>query len=203
MIVRTAGGDSCLFVMATEIEYGDALKQRFEPLITGVGPVEAAVVLTATLAAMKARDALPDFVVSIGSAGSRTLEQGKVYQASSVSYRDMDASALGFTKGVTPFLELPATVPLRHRVDGVAQARLSTGANVVSGSDYDRIDADMVDMETCAVLRSCQRFGVDLIGLRGISDGAADLRHYADWADALPALDRHLAEAVDSFLEQF
>ena len=203
MITRTASGDSCLFVMATEIEYGAALKQRFEPLITGVGPVEAAVVLTAALAAMKARDALPGFVVSIGSAGSRTLEQGRVYQATSVSYRDMDASALGFEKGRTPFLDLPATVPLGHRIAGVAEARLSTGANVVSGADYEQIDADMVDMETFAVLRACQRFGVDLIGLRGISDGAEDLRHYADWADALPALDAHLAEAVDSFLATF
>lgn len=203
MIVRTASGETCLFVMATEIEYGQHLRQRFEPLITGVGPVEGAVVLAATLAAMKARDALPGMVVSIGSAGSRTLEQGRVYQAVSVSYRDMDASALGFEKGATPFLDLAVDVPLPHRIPGVAQARLSTGANVVSGEAYRAIDADMVDMETFAHLRACQRFGVDLVGLRGISDGAEDLRHYGDWAEALPALDAHLAEAVDRFLAAF
>ena len=37
----------------------------------------------------------------------------------------------------------------------------------------------MVDMETFAVLRACQFFGVPLIGLRGISDGAAELSHDA------------------------
>ena len=34
----------------------------------------------------------PDLVVSLGSAGSRTLEQTEIYQAVSVSYRDIDAS---------------------------------------------------------------------------------------------------------------
>ncbi|WP_258801708.1 hypothetical protein [Halomonas sp. DQ26W] len=37
------GGRSILFVMAADAEYGPHLKQRFTPLITGVGPVEAAV----------------------------------------------------------------------------------------------------------------------------------------------------------------
>ena len=31
-----------LFVMAVETEYGPQLKARFDPLMTGVGPVEAA-----------------------------------------------------------------------------------------------------------------------------------------------------------------
>ena len=117
-----------------------------------------------------------------------------------MSWRDMDASALGFEKGRTPFLDLPAEIPLPRRINGVPEARLSTGANVVSGVAYARIDADMVDMETFAVLRACMRHGVELVGLRGISDGAEDLRHYNDWADALPALDAHLADAVRRFL---
>lgn len=67
----------------------------------------------------------------------------------------------------------------------------------MTGAAYDAIDADMVDMETFAVLRACQRFGVPLIGLRGISDGAEALRHYDDWTLLLPELDAHLAGAVD------
>ena len=201
-MILTKNDRRILFVMATEIEYGAELQKRFAPLITGVGPVEAAVTLSATLATMKSRNALPDIVVSIGSAGSNTLEQGNIYQVQSVSYRDMDASALGFEKGATPFLEQSATIPITHKIKGLALATLSTGANVVSGAAYDAIDADMVDMETFAVLRCCQHFGVECVGLRGISDGKQDLRLYADWADALPALDRHLAKAVDLFLEQ-
>jgi len=184
--------------MAAQAEYGPHLRSRFTPLITGVGPVEAAVVLSAALSRMAALSSLPDIVVSLGSAGSRTLEQTGVYQVASVSYRDMDASALGFAKGQTPFLDLPVTLELAHRIPGIPAAILSTGANIVSGAAYDGIVADMVDMETFALLRACQRFNAPLIGLRGISDGAAELRHVSDWTEYLHVIDEKLADAVDS-----
>ncbi|MDX8439401.1 5'-methylthioadenosine/S-adenosylhomocysteine nucleosidase [Mesorhizobium australafricanum] len=194
-------GKSVLFVMAVEAEYGPHLKDLFTPLMTGVGPVEAGVRLGAELAALKAEGALPDLIVSLGSAGSRKLEQAEIYQAVSVSYRDMDASPLGFEKGATPFLDLPVTVPLPFVIPGIKTAALSTGGAIISGLAYDAIDADMVDMETFACLRACQLFGVPLIGLRGISDGAADLRHVNDWTEYLHVIDEKLAAAV-GFLEQ-
>lgn len=192
------GNSSILYVMAAEAEYGEHLKSRITPLITGVGPVEAAVSATRALARAELEGTPPRLVVSLGSAGSRTLEQCGLYQASSVSYRDMDASALGFPKGVTPFLDLPAELPLAPKVPGIPQARLSTGANIVSGPAYDGIDADMVDMETFSVLRACQAYGLPLIALRGISDGAAELGHLADWTQYLHIIDEKLAIAVDT-----
>jgi adenosylhomocysteine nucleosidase len=191
-------GKRVLFAMAVKAEYGPHLQRLFTPLITGVGPVEAAVTVSATLASLAVNKSLPDLVVSLGSAGSRTLEQTEVYQVTKVSYRDMDASPLGFKKGATPFLDLPVTVPLRHRIPGVKEASLSTGANIVSGSAYDTIDADMVEMETFAVLRACQRFELPLIGLRGISDGSAELRHVSDWTEYLHVIDEKLALAVEA-----
>ncbi|MBB3237828.1 5'-methylthioadenosine/S-adenosylhomocysteine nucleosidase [Phyllobacterium endophyticum] len=191
-------GKRILFVMAVDAEYGPHLQRLFTPLITGVGPVEAAVSVSATLASLAANGSLPHLVVSLGSAGSRTLEQTEVYQATSVSYRDMDASALGFQKGATPFLDIPVTIPLPLRIPGVKEASLSTGANIVSGSTYDHISADMVEMETFAVLRACQRFELPLIGLRGISDGSADLRHVDDWKEYLHVIDEKLAGAVEA-----
>lgn len=190
-------GKRLLFVMAADAEYGPHLKARFRPLMTGVGPVEAAVSLTAALSDLNGQARLPHLVVSLGSAGSRTLEQADVYQAVSVSYRDMDASAFGFERGRTPFLDLPAEVPLPFIIPQIPTARVSTGANVVSGSSYEAIDADLVEMETFAVLRACQRFGVPLIGLRGISDGKADVHHIGDWTEYLHVIDERLAEAVD------
>lgn len=188
---------SVLFVMAASAEYGPHLQARITPLMTGVGPVEAAISVTAILAGLDAADNLPDLVVSLGSAGSRTLQQTSIYQAVSVSYRDMDASAFGFEKGRTPFLDLPAEVALPLRIPDIAEARLSTGGNVVSGEAYGLIDADMVEMETFAVLRACQRFGVPLISLRGISDGKADVNHVDDWTAYLDIIDEKLADAVD------
>jgi adenosylhomocysteine nucleosidase len=199
--VSRLSGRDVLFVMAAEAEYGPHLRKLFTPLMTGVGPVEAGVRLGAELARLKVEKALPDLVVSLGSAGSRTLEQAEIYQAVSVAYRDIDASPLGFEKGATPFLDLPVTVPLPIRVPGIREASLSTGGAIISGAAYDAIAADMVDMETFACLRACQLFGVPLIGLRGISDGAADLRHVGDWTEYLHVIDEKLAGAV-GLLEQ-
>lgn len=52
-------------------------------------------------------------------------------------------------------------------------------------------------MESYAVLRACQRFGVPLIALRGISDGKAPLGGLHDWTDYLHIIDEGLAQAVD------
>jgi adenosylhomocysteine nucleosidase len=190
-----------LYVMAAQAEYGPHLRRRFIPLMTGVGPVEAAVSMTSALAALAAAGQPPALVVSLGSAGSRVLEQTGIYQAASVSYRDMDASALGFEKGATPFLDLPVVVPLPLVVPGIAAASLSTGADIVSGAAYDGIAAEMVDMETFAVMRACQRFGMPLVALRGISDGKAELRHVGDWTEYLHVIDEKLAAAVDRLEE--
>lgn len=186
-----------LYVMAAEAEYGPHLKARIRPLMTGIGPVEAAVALTRFLARAELEGDLPQLVVSLGSAGSRTLERTGVYQASTVSYRDMDATALGFAKGKTPLLDLPAELPLSPPVPGLPQVRLSTGANVVSGAAYDGIEADMVDMETFALSRACQTFRVPLIAVRGISDGADELGHLSDWTQYLHIIDEKLAAVVD------
>lgn len=193
---KTVGDLSILYVMAVDAEYQQHLRALISPLMTGIGPVEAGVVLSSTLTRLEHAGRKPDLVVSLGSAGSATLEQTHVYQASSLSYRDMDASPLGFAKGQTPLIDLPIVVPMPLRVPGIAEARLSTGANIVSGAAYDAIDADMVDMESFAVLRACMLHGVPLIGLRGISDGKEELKHVGNWTEYLHVVDENLAEAV-------
>ncbi len=199
--LKSVSGKSILFVMAVDAEYGPFLRSRIDPLMTGVGPVEAAIALTRTLAKLEEEDERPDLIVSLGSAGSNKLEQTEVYQVSSVAYRDMDASPLGFEKGRTPFLDLPAAVELPLRIPGIPTASLSTGANIVSGPAYQSIGADMVDMETFAVLRACHAFNLPLIGLRGISDGREDLSHIDDWKQYLHVVDRKLTLAVDGLFD--
>ena len=149
------------------------------------------------LSHLAATDRLPQLVVSLGSAGSRTLPQLGVFQATSIAYRDMDASPLGFAPGETPFLGLPAKLTPGLVVPGIAGASLSTGADIVSGARYLMIDADMVDMESYAVLRACQRFDLPLVALRGISDGDEELREISDWTRYLHLIDERLADAVD------
>lgn len=195
-VCETISGQRLLFVMAAEAEYGTQLRTRFAPLMTGVGPIEAALATGIALHDMARADALPDLVVCLGSAGSRVCGLGEVVQVSSVSWRDMDASRLGFVKGVTPFVDHPVDLPLLTPL-ALMTARLSTGANIVGGDGYAAIDADMVDMETFAVARACARYGVPLMGLRGISDGPGELDHIHGWTALLGLLDERLAEAVD------
>lgn len=190
--VETVAGRRVLFVMAARAEYGPALQARIRPLITGVGPVEAAVATATALATTPV-----DLVVSLGSAGSTRLDHCGLYQASAVAWRDMDASALGFPKGETPFLGLPAVLPLPLRLPGIPEATLSTGANIVSGAAYAAIAQDMVDMETWAVLRAAQTHGRPLMALRGISDGQTELTGLHDWTEYLHIIDQKLAAAVD------
>lgn len=191
------GSSRVLFQMAAAPEYGPHLQTRIAPVMTGIGPVEAAIVMATVLEGLAREHALPDLVVSLGSAGSARLKHCAVYQASHVAYRDMDASALGFEKGATPLLDLPAVLPLSPMVPGLMQATLSTGGNVVTGAAYAQIAQDMVDMESFAVLRACQRHGLPLIALRGISDGADPLEGLHSWTEYLHVVDENLAQALD------
>lgn len=190
-------GHRVLFVMACEPEYGPALAARIRPVMTGVGPIEAAIETTRALQALADAGMPPDLVCSLGSAGSRTCGLGEVYQVASIAWRDIDASPLGFARGTTPFADHPVVVPLPTPIAGLPSASLSTGANVVTGDHYAAIDADMVDMESFAVWRACQRFGAEMIGLRGISDGPGELAGLDGWTELLGHLDEKLAEAVD------
>ena len=183
--------------MALENEYGAHLKQRFIPLFTGVGPIEAAIGLTRALEQLSHLGNMPNLIISLGSAGSAVLEQTNIYQASHISYRDMDASPLGFEKGVTPFLDHQAKIKMPIKINGIKSASLSTGANIISGKSYQEINADMVDMESFAILRACQNYKLPMIALRGISDGKTELSHIDDWSKYLHIIDEKLAYAVD------
>ncbi|WP_312124870.1 5'-methylthioadenosine/S-adenosylhomocysteine nucleosidase [Brevundimonas sp.] len=198
--VERIGDVAVLPVMAAPAEYRDQLQARIRPLITGIGPVEGAVSLSAELARREATGDMPDLVVVLGSSGSPTLEHAAVYQVTSVDYRDMDASPLGFPKGITPLLDMPAVLPLPCCLEGVPTATLSTGANVVSGEAYQALDADMVDMETFAYLRATQTFCVPLMALRGVSDGKVELTKLEDWTSTLDQVDANLAIAWDKLV---
>lgn len=190
-------GRRVLFVMATTHEYGDSLRSLIRPLVTGVGPVEAAIGTAAALARMAAGGMPPDLVVSLGSAGSRTCPLGSVRQVASVAWRDVDASVIGVPRGETPFLGEAATIVLPTPLD-LPGATLSTGADVVTGAGYAAIDADLVDMESWAVARACRRFGVPMLGWRGVSDGPGELDGMQGWTALLPLIDRELARAVEA-----
>jgi adenosylhomocysteine nucleosidase len=101
MKIQSVAGRRVLFVMAALQEYGPGLRARIDPLICGVGPIEASLTMASCLRQMRDLGEVPNLVVSLGSAGSQTCQLGTVYQVSEVSWRDIDATRLGFPKGVT------------------------------------------------------------------------------------------------------
>ncbi|MFU8892439.1 MAG: 5'-methylthioadenosine/S-adenosylhomocysteine nucleosidase [Luteolibacter sp.] len=192
--IESIAGHRVLFVMATDAEYGPALRARIKAFRCGVGPVESGVAVAAALAMNPV-----DLVVSMGSAGSNRLDHCGLYQIREAAYRDMDASPFGFPVGVTPFSDLPRRLPLPLRLPGLPEATISTGAGVAAGpQDYEKIEEQMVDMETWAILRACMRFDTPMIGLRGISDGHTPVKGLACWTDYLHVIDAKLGDAVDS-----
>ncbi len=106
-MMKIVAGKRLLYVMAVDAEYGRHLAKLFTPVMIGVGPVEAAANLAYALAALMHAGEKPDLVISLGSAGSARLSQAEVFQVSSVSYRDMDASPLGFEKARRLFSIFP------------------------------------------------------------------------------------------------
>ncbi len=68
---------------------------------------------------------------------------------------------------------------------------------VLRGRDYHQLHAELADMETFAVVRVCERFGLPLMGLRGVSDGPTGNGSVRDWEAPLELLDSRLAEAID------
>ena len=199
--IQDMAGLTILTVMATRVEYGDALRGAgVRPFIIGVGPRQAAMNTTRILAGLEAETAMPDLIMNIGSAGSDKFAQGAILQVASITYRDMDAAPFGFATGVTPFSDYET--PIIHvaaEIPGFAKASISSGGNVVNqqgsaGVSFADIDADMVDMETAAVQTVANEFDIPMIGLGGFSDGKEPTKGYETWTAALGMIDRALAD---------
>ena len=195
-----------LVVMAADAEYGNALKSiGVKPSIIGVGPIESAINMTILLKDLENSNNLPDLVVNLGSAGSDQHDQGTILQASSISYRDMDASPFGFEKGKTPFSTLPAKLPIDIQIPDVGTTSLSTGATVISNgaeNEYDHLKEMTAEMEAYAIDTSCIKLGIPMIKILGISDGKQALEgKETDWTQHLSNIDKGLANAVSSLKE--
>jgi len=187
-----------LIVMATEAEWGDELKAMgIKPAIIGVGPIQAAINTTALLKNLEREGNLPDLVINMGSAGSNRLDYKTIVQATSIRYRDIDASAFGFTKGTTPFSDLPASLPIQARIPGLQETTVSTGGNVISGLAYDGLGAQTAEMEAYAVYSASLAFGIPMLKIMGISDGKVPLTGMREeWARYLADIDQGFARVI-------
>ena len=66
MRLERYGAVTVLPVMAAPAEYGEHLRARIDPLMTGIGPVEGAVALAAALARLEAKVAMEELLAMMG-----------------------------------------------------------------------------------------------------------------------------------------
>jgi adenosylhomocysteine nucleosidase len=194
-------GKRTVVVMAASAEYGEHLQTIIQPYWIGVGILQAAMNITKLLERAKYRNDLPELILNIGSAGSNKFERGDIYQISSASYRDMDASPFGFEKGKIPFSDKESVLQLHTPLNNIKKATISSGSNVIdvngtTGKSYKDIKEDMVDMETYALAWVASDYNIPVIGLRGVSDGKSQVKGISCWEDYLHIIDSKLYDII-------
>jgi len=133
---------------------------------TGVGKVNAA--MTASEVITKYR---PKRIINFGTAGGITVAPG-FYQCTQFVQRDMTCEALGCTPGQTPF-------ETAVHIGNTSGLTCSTGDNFVMNPAL-TIPADVVDMEAYAIAKACEKYGVEFVCWKYISDQANQNAH-SDW----------------------
>lgn len=164
-----------------------------EILYTGVGKVNAAIALTRRLA----QAPIPSLVINAGSAGSHTLSAGQVVAATQFHQRDMDATAMGFALGETPF-ESPILLSNGLPVPALAIATCYTGDSFVT-SAHPQLTLAVIDMEAYALAKVCDQHQLPFVCLKFITDGA-DGQAASDWASAVIMAADQLADAIAASL---
>jgi adenosylhomocysteine nucleosidase len=172
-----------LVVMALELEGQGAFEHAGVPVLyTGLGKINAALVLAARLAEYRAAARPPPLVLNFGSAGSRRFATGSLVACERFVQRDMDVSGLGYPLGVTPFEEDGGELSFPAVFAGLPRGVCGTGDSFETGAP--RLACDVVDMEAYALAKVCRRAGALFGCAKYITDGA-DHAAASDWQSNL------------------
>jgi adenosylhomocysteine nucleosidase len=152
-------------------------------LYTGLGKVNAALILARKLASLRARGELPSLVVNFGTAGSRNLPTRSVVACRKFVQRDMDVTGLGFALGETPFESTPVTLEFPAVFGDLPEGVCGTGDRFETGEIP--VACDVIDMEAYALAKACLYESVPFACAKYISDGA-DGTAADDWQASLP-----------------
>ena len=172
-----------LIVVALEIELPPSVIDGWQVLYTGVGKVNAAVELCKALSETKS----PKTIINYGSAGSLRPDLSGIHEVTRFFQRDMDARAIGFELGQTPFEN---DIEINLGRDGLT---CGTGDSFVSGMP--ELQTDLVDMESYVIAKICRQLGIDFYCYKFISDNA-DEGAAAEW-------DRQLNNGALLFVKNF
>lgn len=150
---------------------------KIDLLYTGVGKINAAISITKYLS----KRTLPEYVINYGTAGSKTIEVGRIVDCTKFIQRDMDATGLGFKKYETPFdTKYPKTIDFSFFEKNPINLYLTCATGDKFMNSEDSHVGDVVDMEAYALAKVCFKYGIPFISFKFISDGA-DTDANIDW----------------------
>lgn len=187
-------GPGWIVVMALRLEALDVFDKAGVPVLyTGVGKVNAAMILSRTLAGYRHTGRALPYVVNFGSAGSRRFATGTLVACTTFHQRDMDVSGLGFAPGVTPYEDIPAVIGFQSPFADLPAAICGTGDTFETGTRA--LTSDVVDMEAYALAKVCLAEGTAFACAKFVSDGA-DHGAAGDWQ-------ANLHRAAERFVELY
>ena len=168
--------------------------QGVDPLITGVGKVNAAMTLTRYLADNPKTPA----VVNLGSAGGVGVATGSLVQVSTFHQWDMRCEGLEFRRGQTPFDNVPSHLHATHAValDGLIEAPAYTSDQFLDDPHLLPPGPCVVEMEAFALAKVCRVFEVPFAAIKYVTD-AADGEAGEDWQEELPNCAEALSQVAD------
>ena len=175
--------EDILIVCALQEETQNKL-DGWNVIYTGCGKVNATYELTAELFFQKKISKLPKLVINFGTAGSDKIPIHTLVDCAKFIQRDMDASSLGFPKGITPFeTSLYQTIPpLDPSVKSLdfsivknpigKKYTCGTGDNFVQDVSKELPGMDVFDMEAYALAKTCWKTDIDFVSFKYITDNA-------------------------------
>ena len=148
-----------LLIIALKEELPRNLLPEFNIEYCGVGKINATYKALEIISKYE-----PKLIINFGTAGSLRKNLLGLHEVSHFFQRDMDARALGFKIGVTPFEE-------RSVIDfGRTGLSCSSGDNFVSSPP--ELKTDLVDMEAYAIAKVCVLKNVQFMCFKYVSDNA-------------------------------
>ncbi len=137
---------------------------------TGVGKVNAAITAGEVIAKYQ-----PQRVINFGTAGGITVGTG-LHQCTQFVQRDMSCEGLGFDPGQTPFESGVV-------IGSSSGLTCSTGDSFVMNPQL-HIPADLVDMEAYAIAKACEKYHVEFLCFKYVSD-QANATADTDWRNSV------------------
>jgi len=157
-----------LILIAIREEAPD-LNHMMNLFYTGAGKVNAAITAGELIAKYRLKR-----IINFGTAGGITVGTG-LHECTQFVQRDMNCVGLGCEPGQTPF-ETDVAI-------GTPGLTCSTGDNFVMDPQL-LIPADLVDMEAYAIAKACEKYHVEFLCFKYVSD-QANATANTDWRESV------------------